>query len=57
MQENIQRYIRGELSPGEIDQLWIEFIRDPEWYDYFLTELHLVAIFESEKQHSETLKS
>ena len=44
MHKQIERYIRGKLTPAEIDQLWIEFIKDPELYQYFITELHLVAL-------------
>jgi hypothetical protein len=47
VQENIERYIKGELSQNKIDQLWIEFLRVPEWYDYFITYLHLVALSHS----------
>lgn len=43
-QERIERYIRGQLTPGEINQIWIEFIKDPELYQHFITELHLVAL-------------
>lgn len=44
MQQRIETYIRKGLPPGEEDQLWIEFLKDPEWYDYFIIELHLRAI-------------
>lgn len=37
----IEAYILGRLNQGEIDQLWMEFLRTPEWYDLFESELHL----------------
>jgi len=47
IQEKIEMYIRGELSANQIDLLWIEFLKDPDWYDYFITYLHLVVISRS----------
>lgn len=44
-QQQIVRYINGELPTEEIDKLWINFLKAPDWYEYFETELHLVAIF------------
>ena len=49
IQENIDRYISGELTRQEIDQLWIVFLKEPEWYSYFLTLLHLYAMVERSK--------
>lgn len=45
IQQQIESYIKGELQTNEIDQLWVSFLKSPEWFDYFETELHLVAIF------------
>ena len=39
--KEIDRYIRGELSPAEIDGLWELFLKEPEYFDWFETELHL----------------
>jgi len=33
MMKKIDRYIRGELDQGEIDQLWIEILKEPEWLE------------------------
>jgi len=44
IQEKIEQYIRGELTHRQIDELWVEFLKAPEWYEYFDTWLHLVAI-------------
>lgn len=37
----IDRYITGELDQNETDLLWIEFLKNPNYYDWFETELHL----------------
>ena len=44
MQKLIEAYILGKLDQREIDQLWIEFLKSPEWYDLFETELHLRSL-------------
>lgn len=44
-QQQIDRYIKGALRAEEIDKLWVRFLKAPEWYDNFETELHLAAIF------------
>ena len=42
--KRIDRYIRGELNQQEIDELWIGFLEDPQWYDWFEAELHLINL-------------
>lgn len=37
----IESYINGTLSEKEIDELWMEFFKNPELHDYFIMELHL----------------
>ena len=37
----MEQYISGALNQNEIDNLWAEFIRDPELFGYFETLLHL----------------
>lgn len=43
--QQIDRFIKGKLAAEEIDKLWVSFLKAPEWYEYFETELHLTAIF------------
>lgn len=50
IQEQIEQYIRGNLDVNEIDSLWIEFLRAPHLYDYFLTRLHLWALIKNKKR-------
>lgn len=44
IQKQIQEYITCKLSNDQIDKLWANFLEMPEWYNYFITELHLTAI-------------
>lgn len=44
IQEYIERYVKGNLSDHEEDLLWIEFLKDPGWFEYFNTYLNLLAI-------------
>ena len=44
MMQRIDSYIRGRLNQQEIDELWMEFLKEPEWYKFFETEVHLRSI-------------
>ena len=46
----ITRYIKGELELNEVDQLWIEFLKDPELFELFIIEVHIFIIIHSQKQ-------
>jgi hypothetical protein len=37
----IDQYIRGELRAEEKEALWKEFLQQPEYLNWFETELHL----------------
>lgn len=39
--KQIDAYIRGNLSKREIDELWLQFLENPYYYQLFETELHL----------------
>lgn len=39
--KQIDAYIRGKLSKREIDELWLQFLKNPYYYELFETELHL----------------
>lgn len=43
--KQITRYINGELNDREEDRLWIEFLRNPKYYDLFETELNLADLY------------
>ena len=48
----IEAYILGKLDQREIDLLWIEFLKAPEWYDLFETELHLRSLGRSAEKRA-----
>lgn len=39
--KQMDAYIRGNLSRREIDELWLQFLENPYYYQLFETELHL----------------
>lgn len=41
----ITRYINGELNDHEEDQLWVEFLKNPKYYELFETELNLTDLY------------
>lgn len=43
----ITRYINGELTAKEEDQLWVEFLKDPQRFRHFETELNLYDLFQN----------
>lgn len=44
MQQLIEDYLLGKLKKNEIDKLWIIFISQPDWYEYFLIEYSIRRI-------------
>ena len=44
MMQRIEKYILGKITQKEIDELWIEFLIEPEWYSIFETDLHLRSL-------------
>jgi len=43
MQKLIEAYILGKLEQRTIDLLWIEFLKEPEWYDVFEAQPYLIS--------------
>lgn len=43
----ITRYIKGELNDREEDLLWIEFLKNPDYYELFETELNLADLYQN----------
>ncbi|TVR15194.1 MAG: hypothetical protein EA391_11190 [Balneolaceae bacterium] len=39
--KSIEKFILGELSQSQIDDLWVEFLKNPEYYKLFETELYM----------------
>jgi len=48
--KEIDRYINGELQPDEIDLLWEQFLKNPEYFEWFETELHLKKLVMDSKK-------
>ena len=44
MMRRIDSYIHGRLNQQEIDELWMEFLKELEWYKIFETDLHLRSL-------------
>jgi hypothetical protein len=42
-----EKYLRGELSNEEVENLWSELITDPERYERFVTHTNLQKLFSS----------
>ncbi len=49
--EKIIRYVNGGLSDDEIDELWVEIIRDEYYMNYLKTIVNLKKVIE-EKDRS-----
>ena len=41
MMSRIDDYVRGRLTQEQIEELWIEFLKEPYWYSIFLVEVNL----------------
>lgn len=52
--KKITRFLKGDLNSEEIDQLWEEFLKDPELFSQFETELNLHNMFRKEKEDANT---
>lgn len=50
--KQIDAYLKGDLSPQEAEQLWVELLKHPEYLDYLETELSLKLLQEEKKDHT-----
>ena len=50
LEEKIDRYINGQLSPRETDELWAELIQDDYHLDYLKSVANLKAVIERKKE-------
>jgi tetratricopeptide (TPR) repeat protein len=53
IEEKIDRYIDGELSQEEIDDLWVTLIQHEEYIDYLKTSANLKDMAEKKKTNQE----
>ena len=55
LEKEIDAYLKGNLSEEEVDQLWVELIKNPEYIDLLETEIAVKQILESRaKKKSQT---
>ena len=47
MMRQIENYLLGRLNSQEIDELWIAFLKDPEWFEMFEMELMIRRLITS----------
>lgn len=52
LEKKIDAYIKGELSPEEVDDLWVELLKKPEYIDLLETEIDIKRLYE-ERQKKE----
>lgn len=52
--QTITKFLRGELNNEEIDQLWEEFLKNPELFNQFETEVNLYYMFLEQRSSSES---
>jgi tetratricopeptide (TPR) repeat protein len=50
--KNISRYLNGEMSVEEADQLWVEFLENPEYLKLLETEAHVRNYFQNKNTHN-----
>ena len=50
----ITRFLKGELNDEEIDQLWEEFLKDPELFYLFETEVNLYHMLKEQRSENES---
>ncbi len=55
IEEQIEKYLGGELSANEIDELWTELIQDDYYYDYLKTAASLKGLSEKKRNRSNIL--
>lgn len=48
-EKKIENYLQGKLTTGEIDELWAEILREPEYLGHLKTEAQLAAYFKIKK--------
>lgn len=57
LEEKIDRYINGQLSPRETDELWAELIQDEYHLDYMKSVANVKAIIEEKRKERQAQKT
>ena len=50
LEEKIDRYVNGQLSQEEVDELWAELIQDGYHLDYLKTVANLKEVVKKKKE-------
>lgn len=50
LEKKIDAYIKGNLSGEEVEQLWVELIKKPEYISLLETEIDVARIYQAKKQ-------
>lgn len=53
LEEKIDRYVNGQLSPDEIDELWAELIQDDYHLDYMKSVANLKAVIDQRRKEKQ----
>lgn len=56
LEEKIDQYINGQLSPQEVDELWAELIQDGYHLDYLKSAANLKAVIERKREERKAKK-
>lgn len=56
LEEKIDQYINGQLSPQEVDELWAELIQDGYHLDYLKSAANLKAVVKQKREERKTKK-
>jgi tetratricopeptide (TPR) repeat protein len=51
LEEQIERYVNGELNQDEVDDLWTQLIREPYYAEYLKTVANVSHIIDNSKVH------
>lgn len=57
IEQQIDRYLKGELSSSEIDKLWNEIIQDQKHVDYLNTSANLKEVIHEQENEKSALQS
>ena len=52
LHKKIDAYLRGDLSQEEVEELWVELLKNPEYIDELQTEIDIARLYEQKKQAS-----
>lgn len=56
IEQKIDQYVNGELTPDEIDELWAELIQDGYHLDYLKTVANLKEVIRTKKERGKVLR-